>query len=82
MLTDLLITGSLIHIDLLTVEYHSESFHEEDSRPSLIQDLEKSMERITFLSQTLGLKNVINVTIFEDETYHNVTFPLNECSKK
>ena len=79
-LTDLLVTGSLQHIDLVSVEYHPLSFND-DVRPGLIRDLEKAMNTITNLGQHLGLNSTINVKNVDDETYGKALFPFPDCSK-
>jgi len=78
-LTDLLVTGSLQHVDFVSAEYHPLSFTRMDERRSFIEGLEKSLETISYLSQKLRLSSVINVKNFDDETYANVTYPLPEC---
>lgn len=78
-LTDLLVTGSLQHIDFTSVEYHPFSFTRVDVRRDYIQGLEKALDTITYLSQRLRLNSVINVKTFEDESYGNVTYPYPEC---
>lgn len=78
-LTDLLVTGALQHIDLVTVEYHSLSFTSDDIRSAFINGLEKAIETITYLSQKLRLKNPIRVKTFDDESYGKVKFSLPEC---
>ena len=78
-LTDLLVTGSLQHIDLVTVEYHAKSFTRDDIRPAFISGLEKALDTITYLSNRLRLNTVINVKTFEDESYGTVIYPFPEC---
>lgn len=78
-LTDLLVTGALQHIDLVTVEYHPKSFTSDDKRPAFIEGLEKAIDTITYLSQRLRLNAVINVKTFEDESFGKVIYPLPEC---
>ena len=79
-LTDLLVTGCLQYIDLVTVEYHPKSFNDA-IRPGLIRNLEKAIVTITNLSQRLGLNSTINVKNVDDETYGKAKFPFPECSK-
>ena len=78
-LTDLLVTGSLQHVDFISAEYHPLSFTRMDERRSFIEGLEKSLDTISYLSQKLRLSSVINVKSIDDETYANVTYPLPEC---
>lgn len=78
-LTDLLVTGALQHIDLVTVEYHSRSFAKDDTRSTFIKGLQKALETINYLSQKLRLKNPINVETLDDESYGFVKFSLPEC---
>ena len=78
-LSDLVVTGALQHIDLALVEYHSKSFSKNDFRSSAISGLEKAMDTFNYLSNTLRLKNVYNVKTFNDDSYTNVKFPLPEC---
>ena len=78
-LTDLLVTGSLQHVDFVSAEYHPLSFTRMDERRSFIEGLEKSLDTISYLSQKLRLSSVINVKNIDDETYANVTYPLPEC---
>ena len=78
-LTDLLVTGTLSKIDLLTIEYHSESFTRDDVRSAYLKGLEKAVDTINYLSQKLRLKDVINVQTLDDESYATVRFPLPEC---
>lgn len=78
-LTDLLVTGALQHIDLVTVEYHPKSFTSDDKRPAFIEGLEKAIDTITYLSHRLRLNSVINVKTFEDESFGKVIYPLPEC---
>ena len=78
-LTDLLVTGSLQHIDLVSVEYHPLSFND-DVRPGLIRDLEKAMNTITKIGERLGLNSTINIKNVDDESYGKARFPFPECS--
>jgi len=78
-LTDLLVTGSLQHIDFISVDYHPLSFSRVDVRRDYIQGLEKALDTITYLSQRLRLNSVINVKTFDDESYGKVIYPLPEC---
>lgn len=78
-LTDLLVTGSLQHIDFISTEYHPKSFTRVDERRAFIEGLEKALDTITYLSQRLRLNSVINVKNFEDESYGKVMYPLPEC---
>jgi len=78
-LTDLLVTGSLQHVDFISAEYHPLSFTRVDERRSFIQGLEKALDTITYLSQRLRLNSVINVKNFEDESYAKVKYPLPDC---
>ena len=78
-LTDLLVTGTLSKIDLLTVEYHSESFTRDDVRSAYLKGLEKAVDTINYLSQKLRLKDAINVQTLDDESYATVRFSLPEC---
>jgi len=80
-LTDLVATGSLQHIDMTMVEYHPSSYKQNDSRADYIIGLKKSVETLTYLSQKLRLKSQINVNSLDDESYANVTFPLPDCNK-
>ena len=79
-LTDLLVSGALQHIDLAMVEYHSYAFGSDDVRSGFLKGLEKAMDTLTYLSHKLRLKSTLNVDFFDDESYANVTFPLPECS--
>ena len=78
-LTDLLATGSLQHVDLTMVEYHPFSFKKNDSRADYIDGLQKSVDTLTYLSKKLRLQSPINVNSLDDESYANVTFPLPRC---
>ena len=78
-LSDLVVTGALQHIDLALVEYHSHDFFKNDFRSSAISGLKKAMDTFNYLSRTLRLKNVYNVKTFNDDSYTNVKFPLPEC---
>ena len=78
-LMDLLVTGSLQHIDLVSVEYHPLSFND-DVRPGLIRDLEKAMNTITTIGEHLGLNSTINIKNVDDESYGKARFPFPECS--
>ena len=78
-LTDLVVTGSLQHIDLALLEYHSQNFYPRDFRSSAISGLEKAIDTLNYLSRTLRLKNVFNVKEFNDESYATVNYPLPEC---
>ena len=76
-LTDLLVTGSLQHVDLVAVEYHL--LTQNDKNHVFIQDLEKAIDTITKLTNVLGLKSVINVKPLDDESYGTDIFPLPNC---
>ena len=52
-ITDLVVSGALQHIDLALVEYHSKSFYKSDFRNSAILGLEKTMDTLNYLSRTL-----------------------------
>lgn len=78
-LTDLVATGSLQHVDLTMVEYHPNNYKRNDSRADYIVGLQKSLETLTYLGRELRLKSTFNVNALDDESYFNVTFPLPNC---
>ena len=78
-ITDLVVSGALQHIDLALVEYHSKSFYKSDFRNSAILGLEKTMDTLNYLSRTLKLKNMYNLKTFNDESYSKVSYPFPIC---
>jgi hypothetical protein len=81
-MTDLVVTGALQHLDLAFVEYHPLSFDKDDVRTNYIKGLAKAVDTINFLSKKLRLKTMYNVLSFDDESYSNTTFPLPQCGDK
>ena len=78
-ITDLVVSGALQHIDLALVEYHSKSFYKSDFRNSAILGLEKTVDTLNYLSRTLKLKNMYNVKTFNDDSYTKVSYPFPIC---
>lgn len=78
-LTDLIVSGALHHVDFAAVEYHSSSFDASDVRSTFIDGLRKAVDTLAFLSKKLRLKSELNVVNFDDETYGNTVFPLPNC---
>lgn len=81
LLIDLLLRGSLQHIEAGFVEYHPHIFPASNKRHNHIAQLKSSLEtlqqiRHSYMPELPGF----NVQYFEEESYFNSNFPLPQCT--
>ncbi len=77
-LTDLIITGALQHINFTFAEFHPHLFSD-DKRSQKLKDIKFITQWLTDTSEELNLLNKINVSTIDDESFHTSDFPLPSC---
>ena len=82
-LTDLLVTGSLQHIDVTMAEIHvNVNFNDNTERHRYLQLLQSSMSDLSRITMDMNLLSKINVISLDDESYRLSSFALPNCTKE
>jgi len=78
-LTDLIITGALQHINFTFAEFHPLSFAAKEPRSQRIKEVQFISKWLTDVTSQYQLLSRIQVDAMDDESFYNTNFSLPSC---
>lgn len=78
-LTDLVVTGALQHINFTFAEFHPHLFSDLQ-RSQRLKDIQSIVKWLTEVSGQLNLLSRVQVSTMDDESFYKSDFPLPSCT--